>query len=1023
MAQADGTIIIDTHIDADGAKAGSKEIEAAARRMAGKVEGVGAAAEASVKKSVASISKLNVVFAQQARKINELQKKIEAYAEQELPTDEYKAIQSQIEKDTAALNRLIESQTRFQETGGKTNSTSYKRMQYDIDALKNSISSAQNELKELEASGKAFTNGMNTEAARRDMEALRVEQAKLDATGSSLQAAFDKMDAAVAKYRTDIGGAVQTTGFLQSTLNGLKMAAHAPVTIFQMLGQSLKSLPMNALRATVGGVTSAFNKLYSAVKKCMSSLLKFVGGKITSGLKKISSGIFGIGKSANKTTMSLGKMLGTSILFSAVFRAISSVTGAIKDGMNNIVQYSEPANRSMSMLVSSLETLKNSFAAAFTPILNVVAPILSKFINMLSTAANYVGMFIARLTGQKTYTKAVAVQKDYAASLADTAAGASEAADATDKAAEAAEGYLSPLDEINKMDKKDTSPSGGGSGGSGGGGAGGGGSSPLFEEVEIEPISFDSWGEAFDAFLDYLLNTGVPALRNALSTIATTVNTFAANLYQMFTFPGVLEKVQLLGQEIAMAFNDFVNLIDWAMIGSALGAGLNLAIQFLVNLIYTFDWMNLGASIATMINNMIAQIDWYAVGQLLWSKFKMAIETLAGFLLNLDMAQLAQAASQLVIGFFNSITETIQSIDWAQIGQQIMTFLLNVDWIGIAGSIFSALMSAFGATFALLGGALWELISTAWYSVVNWWKETAFEDGEFTIQGLLEGIVKAISNIGSWIYEHIFQPFIDGFKSVFGIHSPSTVMSEMGVFLMEGLFNGISALIDKVISIFGTIKDKISSVWDAVKSVTSTVWNGIKSFLSGIWNGLKSGVSTAFNAIKSVISSVWNGIKSITSSIWNGIKNTISSVINGIIGGINGMIRGIVGGLNAIIRALNRLHFDIPSWVPVFGGKTFGFNIGTITAPQIPYLASGAVIPPNKEFMAVLGDQKHGTNIETPEALLRKIMREELSKMQTSGGGSYSFTAQLNRRTLFEEFIKEAQLQQMRTGKNPLEFA
>lgn len=159
-----------------------------------------------------------------------------------------------------------------------------------------------------------------------------------------------------------------------------------------------------------------------------------------------------------------------------------------------------------------------------------------------------------------------------------------------------------------------------------------------------------------------------------------------------------------------------------------------------------------------------------------------------------------------------------------------------------------------------------------------------------------------------------------------------------------------------------------------------------------------------------------------TSSIWNGIKNTIKNVINGIIGGINGMIRGVVNGLNTVIRALNRLHFNIPDWVPVFGGRSFGFNLSTISAPQIPYLASGAVIPPNQEFLAVLGDQNKGTNIEAPESLIRKIMREELAK-QKSSGGSYAFTAQINRRTLFEEFIKEAQLQQMRTGKNPLDFA
>ena len=88
----------------------------------------------------------------------------------------------------------------------------------------------------------------------------------------------------------------------------------------------------------------------------------------------------------------------------------------------------------------------------------------------------------------------------------------------------------------------------------------------------------------------------------------------------------------------------------------------------------------------------------------------------------------------------------------------------------------------------------------------------------------------------------------------------------------------------------------------------------------------------------------------------------------------------------------------------------------------VPYLAKGAVIPPRSEFLAVLGDQKQGNNIETPEALLRKIVREETAGRQ-AGGGSYRFTAQINRRTLFDEMMKEAQMRRDTSGRNPFEMA
>lgn len=104
--------------------------------------------------------------------------------------------------------------------------------------------------------------------------------------------------------------------------------------------------------------------------------------------------------------------------------------------------------------------------------------------------------------------------------------------------------------------------------------------------------------------------------------------------------------------------------------------------------------------------------------------------------------------------------------------------------------------------------------------------------------------------------------------------------------------------------------------------------------------------------------------------------------------------------------------------IAAFLGKAFI----AVRVNTVPYLAKGAVIPPRSEFLAVLGDQKQGNNIETPEALLRKIVREETAGRQT-GGGSYRFTAQINRRTLFDEMMKEAQMRRDTSGRNPFEMA
>ena len=141
--------------------------------------------------------------------------------------------------------------------------------------------------------------------------------------------------------------------------------------------------------------------------------------------------------------------------------------------------------------------------------------------------------------------------------------------------------------------------------------------------------------------------------------------------------------------------------------------------------------------------------------------------------------------------------------------------------------------------------------------------------------------------------------------------------------------------------------------------------------------------------------------------------------MNNVVGKVNSTLGNINSALSGIERAFS-FSYDVTG--PT-GNRRWGYyNMSLPRVNTIPYLAKGAVIPPRSEFLAVLGDQKQGNNIETPEALLRKIVREETAGRQT-GGGSYRFTAQINRRTLFDEMMKEAQMRRDTSGRNPFEMA
>lgn len=172
------------------------------------------------------------------------------------------------------------------------------------------------------------------------------------------------------------------------------------------------------------------------------------------------------------------------------------------------------------------------------------------------------------------------------------------------------------------------------------------------------------------------------------------------------------------------------------------------------------------------------------------------------------------------------------------------------------------------------------------------------------------------------------------------------------------------------------IVNKIKEILEKIKNAVVAAWNWLDSFtqgfLSDIWNSIKQIFGGIVDFIAGVFTGdwqrAWSGIQNIFSGIWNGLVAIAKAPINAIIALINGAIDAI----NWVINGINSLSFDLPDWL---GGAHIGFNIGTIG--KIPYLAQGAVIPPNREFMAVLGDQRNGRNLEAPEDLIRKIVREE----------------------------------------------
>ena len=229
--------------------------------------------------------------------------------------------------------------------------------------------------------------------------------------------------------------------------------------------------------------------------------------------------------------------------------------------------------------------------------------------------------------------------------------------------------------------------------------------------------------------------------------------------------------------------------------------------------------------------------------------------------------------------------------------------------------------------------------------------------GGALVSGLAQGIGDAFANAVEWVADHLAKPIVDGFTSLFKINSPSKVTEEWGGFLVDGLANGIAAGI-------ANIKQK----WEEIKSAIGEKVDKIKSDLTTAWNNIKTDMETKFGLIKDKVIEIWDGIK-------DGLKKPV----NGIISIVESCINKMISGINAITKKLN----DLPSleFKNPFTGKEYklGFKIPELSNVKIPRLAQGAVIPPNREFMAMLGDQSHGTNIEAPLDTIKQAVAEVLA--------------------------------------------
>lgn len=842
-----------------------------------------------------------------ADKIAGLRSKMDALKNTKIPTEEYKEISSQIEKASQKISELTARQEKFLATGGKESSSAYKKMQYDIDELRNSLPYLEGELQDLVDSGKAFTLGSDTDEFTKLGQQLKYAE-------NDLSALNQKHDELVKKQSKSSKG-------------------------YKKLGDTAKK---------------SFEKINKSAKKA--------GGFLS-------------------TMASRFKGLALSLLiFNQISKAFNAMVSGIKEGMQNLAQYSGETNEALSLLMSRSTYLKNALATAFSPIVEIVAPILARFIELLGEAATKVSELFSALMGKETFTKAVKVQQDYADSLKDTSKNTDEAAEETKKA-------LAPFDDLRQIQFQETKEKEKSEGA--------GTELTPDQMFETAKVSDDMKGlaDAFKTAIDAMKEKAKELKDVFMSGFWDGLGNYKPRLEELKSdlqkIGGYLKDI-FTDSDVQAAAGRFVNSFVY-MVGTYVGALASIGLTIATNIVGGIEsylsnnterikeWLVRMFDIGTEINGIL-------------SEFFIAFADV----FSVFASQTAQDITGYIIQIFADVFGGVLELTW-KFTRDILDIMLT-PFVENKDKIKNALMQTL------------EPIKTV-------------------VQSIAKTIRKAVDKIVALYDEHI-HPFFKSIKEglselqeklldAYSTHI-APILDRLAEKFKEAMEGPVGEAIDSAIEFIGKLVDALKMLWEKVlvpflgwiiDNIIPVIGPIIEMLGGHVLNfvTLAAGlIKDLFDALSGLIDFIvgvftgdwdraWGGVKKIFESIWNGLSRIAKTVLDG----IKNTIIGIIDSVKEAAKAIGDLFKKNENVnISVSGAsespRSFSFSpaksiYSSVPFPSLPYnppaLATGTVVPPNREFMAVLGDNKKEPEIVAPESTIKRMVREAIREEGITSGG------------------------------------
>lgn len=353
-------------------------------------------------------------------------------------------------------------------------------------------------------------------------------------------------------------------------------------------------------------------------------------------------------------------------------------------------------------------------------------------------------------------------------------------------------------------------------------------------------------------------------LAQGVNTVFMTADTFAQNFHW-----------DSLGVAAGNGINGAMAGLNWELIKGTIHNVVSGLIDTLNKFLWQANWTEVGKTIAEFFNSKLEAFH-TAVTEFEWKKLGDSIaDAINGFFTTYDFPKLGEGISNFAKGILDTLIHAIENTNWQQVGESLKTFLESIEWTDIVERLFELIGAALGGFAEFLGGLLGEGITKA----KEYFQEKIEECGENVILGILKGIKDALYNIGEWIYEHVFTPLINGFKKAFGINSPSTVMAEQGGYIIGGLLQGLVDNITSVLEWFTALPGKIK---DAMGNAKDWLVEKGKGAIEGIKNGYESVKdSKLFSKFKKLKDEAFSSVGDIAGKVKTKGNDVISGIKEG----------------------------------------------------------------------------------------------------------------------------------------------